>query len=112
VCGRAPRPALAKAHRESLNVEGAFQHNLMDAFGSIGAAVAAAAILIWGFERADPIASLAVAALMLRSPYGLLRSSGRIFMEVAPEGVDPNEIGRPHHRPWCRRRARSPRLGR
>ena len=85
--------ALAKANRESLNVEGAFQHNLMDAFGSLGAALAAAAILIWGFERADPIASLVVAALMLRSAWGLLRASGRIFMEAAPEGIDPKEIG-------------------
>ena len=85
--------ALAKANRESLNVEGAFQHNLMDAFGSLGAALAAAVILIWGFERADPIASLVVAALMLRSAWGLLRASGRIFMEAAPEGIDPKQIG-------------------
>jgi cobalt-zinc-cadmium efflux system protein len=63
----------------------------MDAFGSLGAALAASAILIWGFERADPIASLVVAALMLRSAYGLLRASGRIFMEAAPEGLDPTD---------------------
>ena len=85
--------ALAKANRESLNVEGAFQHNLIDAFGSIGAAVAAGVILLTGFERADPIASLIVAALMLRSAYGLLKASGRIFLEAAPEGMDPEEIG-------------------
>ena len=86
--------ALAKANRESLNVEGAFQHNLIDAFGSIGAAVAAGVILVTGFERADPIASLLVAALMLRSAYGLLKASGRIFLEAAPEGMDPDRIGR------------------
>ena len=85
--------ALAKANRVSLNVEGAFQHNLIDAFGSIGAAVAAGVILLTGFERADPIASLLVAALMLHSAYGLLRASGRIFLEAAPEGMDPDAIG-------------------
>lgn len=86
--------ALAKANRESLNVEGAFQHNLIDAFGSIGAAAAAVVILTTGFERADPIASLIVAALMLRSAYGLLKASGRIFLEAAPEGMDPDAIGK------------------
>ena len=86
--------ALAKANRASLNVEGAFQHNLIDALGSVGAAVAAAVILLTGFERADPIASLIVAVLMLRSAYGLLKASGRILLEAAPEGVDPDAIGR------------------
>ncbi|MGD9734142.1 MAG: cation diffusion facilitator family transporter [Solirubrobacterales bacterium] len=85
--------ALAKANRESLNVEGAFQHNLIDAFGSIGAAAAAVVILSTGFERADPIASLIVAAMMLHSAYGLLKASGRIFLEAAPEGMDPEAIG-------------------
>ena len=86
--------ALARANRASLNVEGAFQHNLIDAFGSIAAAAAAAAILLFGFERADPIASLIVAALMLRSAYVLLKASGRILLEAAPEGMDPEQIGR------------------
>ncbi len=86
--------ALARANRASLNVEGAFQHNLIDAYGSVGAAAAGGLILLTGFERADPIASLVVAVLMLRSAYGLLKASGRIFLEAAPEGLDPHEIGR------------------
>ncbi len=85
--------ALVKADRTSLNVEGAFQHTLMDALASVAAAVAAAVILLTGFERADPIASLLVAGLMLRSAYWLLQASGRIFMEAAPAGLDPGEIG-------------------
>jgi cobalt-zinc-cadmium efflux system protein len=85
--------ALVRANRRSLNVEGAFQHTLMDAVASVAAVIAAAAILITGFQRADPIASLFVAGLMLYSAYGLLRASGRVFMEAAPEGIDPNEIG-------------------
>ncbi len=85
--------ALAKANRESLNVEGAFQHNLIDAFASIATVIAAAVILLTGFQRADPTASLFVAALMLYSAHGLLKASGRIFLEAAPEGLNPEEIG-------------------
>jgi cobalt-zinc-cadmium efflux system protein len=85
--------ALARANRRSLNVEGAFQHNLMDAYASIGTVVAALVIAVTGFDRADPIASLVIAALMLRSGGRLLMASGRVFMEAAPEGLDPNEIG-------------------
>jgi cobalt-zinc-cadmium efflux system protein len=85
---------LARANRTSLNVEGSFQHILTDLYAFIGTAVAAVAILATGFQRADPIASLFVAALMLRAAYGLLRASGRIFLEAAPEGIDVDQVGR------------------
>ena len=55
------RVALARANRESLNVEGAFQHNLMDAFASLATAAAAVVILLTGADRADAIASLIIA---------------------------------------------------
>jgi cobalt-zinc-cadmium efflux system protein len=85
---------LARANRGSLNVEGSYQHILTDLYAFIGTAIAAILIITSGFERADPIASVLVAGLMLRSAYGLLRDSGRVFLEAAPKGVDPNEIGR------------------
>jgi cobalt-zinc-cadmium efflux system protein len=85
---------LAGAERRSLNVEGAFRHVLTDLFAFIATAIAGALILIWGLERADGIASLLIAASMLWASYGLLRDSGRIFMEAAPRGLDPEEIGR------------------
>jgi cobalt-zinc-cadmium efflux system protein len=84
---------LARANRDSLNVEGSFQHLLTDLYAFVGTAIAAIVILTTDFDRADAIASLGVAALMLRSAYGLLKASGRIFLEAAPEGVDPVEIG-------------------
>ncbi|MDQ6776256.1 MAG: cation diffusion facilitator family transporter [Actinomycetota bacterium] len=84
---------LAKANRQSLNVEGSFQHLLTDLYAFIGTAIAAVVILTTGFERADPIASLLVAGLMLRSAYGLLRDSGRVFLEAAPKGLAPDTIG-------------------
>jgi cobalt-zinc-cadmium efflux system protein len=85
---------LAAANRDSLNVQGSFQHVLTDLYGFIGTAVAAAVILLSGFQRADPIASLCIAALMARSAYMLLKASGRVFLEAAPEGLDPDAIGR------------------
>ena len=85
--------ALAKANRESLNVEGAFQHNLIDAYASLGTALAAAVILLTGFDRADAIASLMITVPMLHSGYKLVKASGRIFLEAAPAGLDPEEIG-------------------
>ena len=84
---------LARANRQSLNVEGSFQHIVTDLYAFIGTGIAAIAILVTGFQRADPIASLFVAALMLRASYGLLKASGRIFLEAAPEGMDVEEIG-------------------
>jgi len=84
---------LARANRQSLNVEGSFQHILTDLYAFIGTAVAACVILATGFNRADPIASLFVAALMLRAAYFLLKASGRIFLEAAPEGIDVEAVG-------------------
>jgi cobalt-zinc-cadmium efflux system protein len=84
---------LAGAERKSLNVEGAFLHVVTDLFAFVATAIAGGLILIWGFERADGIASLLIAALMLGSAYRLLRESGRVFMEAAPRGLDPQAIG-------------------
>jgi cobalt-zinc-cadmium efflux system protein len=85
---------LASANRQSLNVEGSFRHVVTDLYAFVATAVAAVVILLTDFTRADPIASLVVAGLMLHSAYLLLRASGRVFLEAAPEGVDPQAIGR------------------
>ncbi|HSD25336.1 MAG TPA: cation diffusion facilitator family transporter [Solirubrobacterales bacterium] len=84
---------LAGAERRSLNIEGAFLHIVTDLFAFVATAIAGALILIWGLDRADGIASLLIAALMLWAAYGLLRESGRVFMEAAPKGLDPQAIG-------------------
>lgn len=84
---------LSRANRSSLNVEGAYQHILTDLFGFVATALAGLIVLTTGFERADAIASLVVVALMLRAGTGLVRESGRIFMEAAPAGVDPDALG-------------------
>jgi cobalt-zinc-cadmium efflux system protein len=82
------------ADRRSLNIEGSYQHVLMDLLGSVAALVAGAVILATGADRADAIAALLVTLLMLRSAWGLLRATGRVLLEAAPEGLDPDEIGR------------------
>lgn len=79
---------LSKGNRSSLNIEGAFQHILTDLYGFIGTVIAGIVILATGYTRADAIASLIVVALMLKASYGLLRDSGRILLEAAPQGMD------------------------
>jgi cobalt-zinc-cadmium efflux system protein len=86
--------ARGSAERRSLNVEGSYRHIVTDLYGFIATAIAAAVILTTGWERADAVASLLIAGLLWHASWGLLRESGRVFMEAAPEGLDPDAIGR------------------
>lgn len=83
---------LAKADRTSLNVEGAFQHILTDLYAFLGTAAAGLVIYLAGYMRADPIASLLVCALMLRAAWVLLRDSGRVLLQAAPDDVDIADV--------------------
>jgi cobalt-zinc-cadmium efflux system protein len=87
--------------RRSLNMEGALAHVLTDLYAFAATVVAAIVVLASGFDRADPIATLVVVALMLQAGTGLIRKSGRIFLEAAPAGLDLAALGaamaaRPH----------------
>ena len=84
---------ISRANRSSLNVEGAYQHILNDLYAFIATAIAGAVVWLTGFARADAIAALVVAALMVKAGWGLVRASGRIFLEAAPESVDPAAVG-------------------
>jgi cobalt-zinc-cadmium efflux system protein len=83
---------VARANRANLNVEGSFKHLLTDLYAFAGTAVAGAVIWATGFQQADAIASLAVAASMLWAGWPLVRRSGRVLLEAAPEGIAPDEI--------------------
>ncbi|MDO7867576.1 cation diffusion facilitator family transporter [Nocardioides jiangxiensis] len=83
---------LARANRSSLNVEGAYQHILTDLYGFIGTAVAGLVILWTGWTPADTIATLVVVGLMLHAAWGLLKQSGRVLLEGAPEHVDLDAV--------------------
>jgi cobalt-zinc-cadmium efflux system protein len=87
--------------QRSLNLAGAFKHVVTDLYAFAATAAAGAVILATGFARADAIATLVVVALMLYAGYGLIRDSGRIFLEAAPAGLSPAAVGaamaaRPH----------------
>ena len=84
---------LARANRESMNIEGSFRHLLTDVVAFLLTAVAGVVILATGWTRADGVASLAIAGIMLVAAYGLLRDSGRVLLEAAPEGTSVEEIG-------------------
>jgi cobalt-zinc-cadmium efflux system protein len=83
---------MSKANRQSLNVEGSFQHILTDLYAFIATAIAGAIIWWSGWNRVDAIAALVVAGLMLKAGIGLVRDSGRIFLEAAPRNLDPVAI--------------------
>ena len=96
---------LARANRasgrRSLNMQGAVAHVLTDLYAFIATVLAAVVVLASGFDRADAIATLVVVALMLHAGSGLVRDSGRIFLEAAPAGLDLTALGsamagRPH----------------
>lgn len=74
--------------KHSINLRGAYLEVLSDLFGSIAVAVAAVIILLTGFERADALASLAIAALIVPRALSLLRDVLRVLSQGAPKGTD------------------------
>jgi cobalt-zinc-cadmium efflux system protein len=83
---------LAGPSRKSLNIRGAFLHVTTDLAAFAGTATAGGLILLTGWDRFDPLASLAVAALIFWSAAILLRESSRILLEVSPGEMPPEDI--------------------
>lgn len=79
---------------ESLNVHGAWLHVLTDALGSVGAIAAAALIWAFGWEWADPVASVLIGLLVVYSSWRLLAESVSVLLESAPKGIDVDEVYR------------------
>jgi cobalt-zinc-cadmium efflux system protein len=78
---------------ESLNARGALLHVLSDLLGSVAAIVAGAVIVATGWTPIDPILSIAVSLLILRSTWRLLAQSTGVLMEGVPAHLDYDEIG-------------------
>lgn len=76
----------------NLNMRGAFMHVLGDLLGSVGAIVAALLMMGFGWNLADPIASVLVALLIIRSGYGVTKSALNVLMEGAPSHINMNDI--------------------
>ena len=85
---------LSRSTGESLNIEGALRHVIADALGSLGTIAAGLIIVLTGWRYADPLASIAIGALILVSSWTLLRDSTNILLEAAPRGIDAGEVGR------------------
>ncbi|PTI69976.1 cation diffusion facilitator family transporter [Mammaliicoccus vitulinus] len=78
--------------KNNLNMRGAFIHVLGDLLGSVGAIVAALIMLTFGWKIADPIASVIVAILIIRSGYGVTKSALNVLMEGTPSNINIHEI--------------------
>jgi cobalt-zinc-cadmium efflux system protein len=82
-----------RADRSSLNVKGVLAHLVTDVWAFAATLVAGLVVLSTGWSRADAVASLLVAALMAWTGVHLVRAAGRVFLEAAPKGVDPQALG-------------------
>jgi len=78
--------------KENLNIQGAAVHVLGDLLGSVAAIIAAGVIIWTGWTPIDPLLSIAVALLVLRSAWFIARQSAHILMEGAPPGLEPARI--------------------
>lgn len=85
---------LTRGDSEHVNIRGAVLHVLGDLLGSVGAIIAAVVIYYTGWMPIDPILSVVVSLLILRSAWSLLKKSLHILLEGAPEDVSPEEIKR------------------
>ncbi|MGO8840325.1 MAG: cation diffusion facilitator family transporter [Methyloceanibacter sp.] len=84
---------LRGADRENLNVKGAAIHVLGDLLGSVAALIAGAVILLTGWTPIDPLLSILIAAIIVRSGWKVVAASGHILLEGAPHELDTRHIG-------------------
>jgi cobalt-zinc-cadmium efflux system protein len=78
---------LRPVHRHSLNARGAYLHVLGDLLGSVGTVVAAILVRVTGWLVADPVASLVVTLLVVRSAWQLVRESVDVLLEATPAHI-------------------------
>ncbi|MEV0692816.1 cation diffusion facilitator family transporter [Streptomyces sp. NPDC050388] len=83
---------LMRGQKESLNVRGAFLEVAADALGSLAVIVSALVVMATGWAAADPIASLAIALMIVPRSFKLLRETLDVLLEAAPKGVDMAQV--------------------
>jgi cobalt-zinc-cadmium efflux system protein len=83
---------LARRRSASLNMRGAYLEVLSDLLGSAAVVVAAVVVLATGSTRADPVASLAIAAMILPRSFSLLREATDVLLEATPRHVDLGDV--------------------
>ncbi len=83
---------LTRGEDNNLNVRAAALHVAGDLLGSIAAIVASVVIIFTGWTPIDPILSVLVVVLILRSALSIVKESGQILLEGTPEGFDPRAV--------------------
>jgi len=85
---------LHSSQKQSLNVKSVFYHMIADAASSIGIVIVAIIIVYTGFVFLDPLVSLGISLVILYWSWNVLRESTRILLEVAPKGIDVEQISK------------------
>lgn len=83
---------LRRSDRHDMNIAAATLHVIGDLLGSVAAIIAAAVILLTGWLPVDPLLSIVVGALIVRSALALVRRSAHILMEGTPDWLDLGEL--------------------
>ncbi|MFB9314231.1 cation diffusion facilitator family transporter [Nocardioides plantarum] len=86
---------LNRSDKGSLNLRGAANEVFADLLGSVLAIAAGVVILVTGWDRADPLASLVIAVMILPRAVLLLRDAGVVLLEIAPQGLELDDVE--HH---------------
>ncbi|WKD57796.1 Cadmium, cobalt and zinc/H(+)-K(+) antiporter [Corynebacterium capitovis DSM 44611] len=84
---------LQRQRAQSINVEGAFLHVMIDMLSSVAVLCAGVVIAVTGFQRADAIASFIIAAMILPRAWQLMRQALRVLLEQVPHGFNEEEVG-------------------
>jgi cobalt-zinc-cadmium efflux system protein len=84
---------LVGGDRANVNLEGVLRHTAADALGALGVVVAGLLVITTGWDRADPIVSILIGALILLGSWRLVREPFNVLMESAPEGIDVQAVG-------------------
>jgi cobalt-zinc-cadmium efflux system protein len=82
----------ASGRKGDLNIRGAFQHMLADALVAAGVVAAGGIILLTGWARIDPIASLIVSGIIVWGTWGLLKDSVNMVLHAVPAGIEPGAV--------------------
>ena len=83
---------LARSKGQSLNMQGAFLHMVLDAAASVGAIIAAVAVIVWNADWVDPAISIVLSVLVVWSAWSLLRDTTHVMLEGTPRHVDLEAI--------------------
>lgn len=83
----------ASRGHDDLNLRASFLHLAGDALASAGVLVAGALVVLFGWQRADPVVAIGIAVLIAVSAWGVLREAVMVLLEAAPRGIDPERVG-------------------